>query len=327
MSSVTVVIPHWNRLDLIVPALKRLIHQTHPIHEILVVDDGSTDGSAEAAESLGARVLRMGRNTGFAKAVNRGIDQCETELVSLINNDVEAAPDWLARLVAEFANPSVWFATGKILDANRSNILDGAFDLLSKGACAWRAGSQRLDGEHWNERRDILFASGTAAVFRKELFRRVGGLDEGFGSYLEDVEFGLRCATAGYRGVYVPDAVVFHQGSATLGAWSPEKVRLIARNQLLLVARHYPKNWLWLYGWKILIGQGFWGVVALRHGAGTAYVRGKWQGLRLFREMRRDLTNPDRLRAVLDESERMIYQMQRRCGFDAYWRWYFSLTS
>ena len=327
MSSVTVVIPHWNRLDLIVPALKRLVHQTHPIHEILVVDDGSTDGSAEAAEIHGARVLRMGRNTGFAKAVNRGINECRTELIALINNDVEAAPDWLARLVSEFANSSVWFATGKILDAKRRDFLDGTFDLLSKGACAWRAGSQRTDGAQWNERREILFASATAAVFRKELFRRVGGLDEAFESYLEDVEFGLRCALAGYRGIYVPDAVVFHDGSATLGVWSREKVRLVARNQLLLVARHYPEDWIWQYGWKILIGQVLWGIVALRHDAGMAYIRGKWQGLRLFHRARRQVTDPVRLRVVLSESEGMIEEIQRQCGFDAYWRWYFSLTS
>jgi GT2 family glycosyltransferase len=163
-------------------------------------------------------------------------------------------------------------------------------------------------------------------VFRKELFLRIGGLDEAFGSYLEDVEFGLRCATAGYRGVYEPAAVVHHQGSTTLGAWSPEKVRLIARNQLLLVWRHYPEGWFWRYGWNILIGQGLWGLVALRHGAGGAYLRGKWEGLRLFRNTRRKLTDPGRLKAVLNESERMIEQMQQHCGFDAYWRLYFSLT-
>jgi GT2 family glycosyltransferase len=327
MSSVTAVIPHRNRVDLIVPALKHLSRQTHPIHEILVVDDGSSDGSAEAAECHGARVLRMGGTTGFAKAVNRGIDECRTEFIALINNDVEADPDWLARLMTEFASPSVWFATGKILNANRRNVIDGTFDLLSKGACAWRAGSQKPDGAYWNERREILFASATAAVFRKELFRKLGGLDEAFGSYLEDVEFGLRCATAGYRGIYVPAAVVFHEGSATLGAWGHEKVRLISRNQLMLVARHYPPDWLWQYGWKILIGQGLWGGVALRHGAGTAYIRGKWEGIRLFRKARRKLTDPDCLKVVLNESERMIEQTQRQCGFDTYWRLYFLLTS
>jgi GT2 family glycosyltransferase len=327
MSSITIVVPHWNRVDLLVPMLQHLRRQTHPIHEVLVVDNGSTDGSAEAAEEYGARVLRMGRNQGFARAVNRGIEECRTEHMVLINNDVEVSPEWLEELAAALRRDrSAWFATGKLMNMNRPDLIDGTFDVLSKGACAWRAGSQRKDGPAWNESREVAFPPGTAALFRTELFRRVGGFDETFESYLEDVELGLRCAIEGYRGVYVPTAVAFHLGSASLGKWNQEQVRLTARNQLLIVARHYPPGWFWRYGWNILVGQGLWGGVALRHGAGWAYLCGKWEGMRLFRAARRKATDPERLATVLEASERILEQLQRQCGFDAYWRWYFKLT-
>src|SRR5205814_4327635 len=112
----------------------------------------------------------------------------------------------------------------------------------------------------------------TAALFRAERFRRVGLFDPEFGSYLEDVDFGLRCAMEGLGGVYVPAAVATHQGSASLGAWSPEMVRLVARNQVLLAVKH---GLLRRYWWPVLVGQSLWGLVALRHRCGWAFIRGK----------------------------------------------------
>src|SRR4029079_13571208 len=132
--------------------------------------------------------------------------------------------------------------------------------LISRAACALRVGQGRADSPEFSRPRSIAIAPATAVLFRAELFRRVGLFDTDFESYLEDVDFGLRCAIQGLAGVYVPEAVATHQGSASLGPWSPEMVRLIARNQLLLVAKHG----LWRrYWWPILIGQSLWGLLAL----------------------------------------------------------------
>lgn len=327
MALTTAVIPTWNRRELLEALLARLRAQTRPATEAIVVDNGSTDGSGDAAERLGARVIRLERNLGFAAAVNRGIAECRTDLVALINNDVEPEPDWLEKLSAALeSNPGAWFAAGKILDADRRGALDGAWDLVSRGGCAWRAGHGRPDGEPWNRERPIRFAPLTATLLRRELFDKVGPMDERFESYLEDVEFGLRCARAGLGGCYVPAARACHQGSATFGRWHPEVVRRIARNQLLIVAKHYPERWWLGYGWAVLVGQALWGLTALRHGAGWAYLRGKAEGIGRFAEFRHPQLGGELLEEALAASERELLELQRETGYDAYWRLYFALT-
>lgn len=321
---VTVVIPNWNGAGRLTTLLKQLTEQTYPISQVLVVDNGSTDGSAEAAEYLNAKVIRFGVNRGFAAAVNAGIAETATEIVAILNNDVELDREWLRHLVRAVSEKDVWFATGKIMQASRRDTIDGAFDAICRGACSWRCGFGRLDSEIWNQGRMVRFASLTAAVFRTSLFRDLGSLDERFESYLEDVDFGLRSASRGYTGLYVPEAVAYHAGSATLGAWNARTVRQIARNQLFLVAKHYPMVVIWKNGWAIAVAQSLWGLLALRHGVGWAYLRGKIEGCRRFREFRRG--GNASVCNLLAESEEEIRELQFQTGFDWYWRLYFALT-
>jgi hypothetical protein len=318
MSSVTVVVASWDRRGLLERLLGLLGRQTAAIKEIVVVDNGSTDGSAESAEAAGARVIRMGWNSGFARAVNCGIQAAHTEWVAVVNNDVEPAPDWLERLVEAAEREEAWFATGKLLNGDR---IDGTFDLICRGGCAWRAGHGRPDGPEWDQQKKIRLAPFTAALFRRELFERVGLLDEQFESYLEDVDFGLRCARSGLRGVYVPGAVASHAGSATLGKWHPETVRRMSRNQLLLVAKHLPLRW------PVLVAQTLWWGVAIRHGAGMAFLRGKAEGLGKFRAARAAAAGQaGGIAGIMEESEGELFALQQQSGFDLFWRLYFALT-
>jgi GT2 family glycosyltransferase len=327
MPGITVVIPNWNRRDLAERLLGQLRAQTRPAAEILVVDNGSDDGSAEMARASGVRVIEMGRNAGFSGAVNRGIAETQTELVAILNNDVEPSPDWLERLAQAIERPGVWFAAGKLLSASRPGRLDGTFDALSRGACPWRAGHGRADGPLWDHPSRIRFAPFTATLFRTELFRLVGPLDERFESYLEDVDFCLRSAGRGYFGAYVPAAVATHQGSATLGRWHKDVVRHMARNQVLLVAKHYPARCLVRYGWQVFVAQALWGALAVAHGRLVPFLRGKLEGLAMFRRARRAGEWSKNLGEVLEASESEIFRLQRRTGFDLYWRLYFALTS
>lgn len=333
--TVAAVIPHWNRRDLLAKLLENLRGQTRRFDEVIVVDNGSTDGSAEMAERAGARVLRLGSNLGFAAAVNRGIEVVHSDWIAILNNDVTLEPDWLLTMLTAGGHEDVWFACGKILRADDPSIIDATFDEVSRAACAWRCGSGRPDAPVWNRARTIHIAPMTAALFRSSLFQEVGLLDELFESYLEDVDFGLRCAFSGRSGVYVPGAIAHHIGSATAGEWNKDTVRRISRNQVLLARKHFRG----MAVWRIVAGQLLWGLVACRHKRGLSYVRGKLQGL-----FSRPITAPsghgsepaahcysnlrsrDQRERLLEESERRIFELQRETGFDHYWRAYFWLS-
>ncbi len=323
MTTTAAVIPHWNRAELLHDLLQSLSRQTLRFCEIIVVDNGSTDGSVNHARSQGARVIEMGKNAGFAAAVNRGIHAAKTDWVAILNNDVTVAPDWLATLIQSAGQSGAWFASGKTLQTTDPSIIDGTFDEISRGGCAWRCGAGKPDAALWNQPRPVRMVPMTAAIFRRDLFDQIGPLDERFGSYLEDVDFGLRCALADRRGWYEPAAVAWHRGSATLGAWNSDTVRLIAQNQILLTAKHFrgePR-------WPIVAGQLLWGVLALRHGRGVSYIRGKLSGLRFTRQLSGDHQSAarNRLREVVQASEQEIRRLGRESGMDWYWRAYFWL--
>lgn len=324
-TAVTAIIPNWNRQDLLAVVLRSLAGQSAPPSEILVVDNSSDDDSAAVARRAGARVISMDRNRGFAAAVNHGVALCRTEWIAVLNNDVELEPRWIEKLLAAASESAAWFAVGKLVKAARPDVLDGTFDAVARSACAWRCGEARADGPVWNRKRKIRFAPMTAALVRRDLFEKTGQLDERFESYLEDVDFGLRCALRGLEGVYEPAAVARHRGSATLGVWHPDKVKLMSRNQVLLAAKHYPKKWFRRYAWPAFVGQLLWGLVALRHRGALAWLSGKREGLRMCAAMRGAEDHP-RLDQVLRESEREIRELQKAAGQDWYWRLYFALT-
>lgn len=313
----TAIIPVHNRADLLECLLDSIARQTVPFAEVVVVNNASTDGAADLARARGCRVIEMGENAGFARAVNGGWRSATTQWVAILNSDVELDSRWLERLMAGVGEAA--YATGMILDATNRGAIDGTYDLVSRAACAWRAGHGELAPEN-GSRCAIAIAPGTACIFRRDVLDRLNGFDESFGSYLEDVDLCLRCLREGFAGVYVPDAVAWHRGSATLGRWNPQVVRLISRNQLLLVARHYDRALFRSCFWPIVAGQLLWGLVALRHGAALAWLAGKRDALRGFRL---EGTPSATLRNFLLASEREIQNRAR----DPYWRWYFRLTA
>jgi GT2 family glycosyltransferase len=317
--TVAAVIPHYNRRDLLEPLFASLRAQTRPFDEIILVDNGSSDDSATLATSLGAKVLRVDSNEGFAKAVNRGIASTQADWIAILNNDVTLAPDWLEILLKASAS----FATGKTLSASDHSTIDGTFDEISRAACALRCGSGKPDSPTWNQPRTIRFAPMTAALFRRNLFTDLGLLDETFGSYLEDVDFGIRCALAGHQGEYIPSAIAYHRGSATRGPWNSDTVKQIARNQILLTVKHFQGEPLW----PIVVGQMLWGMVAFRHLRGVSYLCGKISGWKTARGLYRDKTTVPKVRisSIAKSSELEILTLQQQTGFDWYWRAYFWL--
>jgi GT2 family glycosyltransferase len=312
--SISAIVPVWNGRDHLARLLDSLAAQTLPATEILAIDNGSTDGAPDLAHSRGARVIPMGRNAGFAAAVNRGISEARGDSLAVLNSDVELAPDYFALLSAANAP----FATGKILSPNGN--LDATFDLTVRGGTTWRAGCGMPDASPFDVERPIFSAPWTAVLVRANVLARIGPLEECFESYLEDVDFGLRCAGHRIMGVYIPRARAIHIGSASLGRWHADTVRRIARNQVFLTARHSALA----PSWQVIVGQALWGGVALRHGRGIAWLRGVLEGLRGFFAVRRRAPeyDPVLLQKLLPTNAKFIRDHNR----EFYWRLYFLLT-
>ena len=324
---VTVVIPNFNGASVLGDSVGSALIQTVPPAEVLVVDDASTDSSRQLARSLGARVLALDRNQGFAHAVNAGVLAARAEWVAIVNSDVTLARNWIGRLLAAAETEHADYAAGPITRTDNPDVLDGGYDLLSRAACPWRAGAgfavtdlRRPEGP-W-------LPSLTALLIRRQTCLNAGLLDETFGSYLEDVDFALRLHRSRAQGVFVPEAFAEHRGSATFGAWSRRATRLQSRNQVLLVARHYPRDWFRAFGRAVIAGQLLWGALALRHGVAGAWVLGKMDAFRCWRHVRKMCPpqEEDQLAANFAAWERAILDWQGIPPRDAFWRWYFRLA-
>jgi GT2 family glycosyltransferase len=324
---VTVLIPNFNGEKLLEECIVSALRQSLPPSEILVVDDASTDRSPQLAAELGARVIALPENRGFAHAVNFGVLNSDTEWVAIVNSDVTLACDWLPQLLDAAYSGHAAYACGPITRRDQPDILDGSYDLLSRAACPWRAGCGfplagllPPDG--------FWLPSFTALLIRRDLFLEAGSLDETFGSYLEDVDFGLRIGKLEQRGLFVPTALASHVGSATFGVWSYRATRLQSRNQLLLVARHYPDGWFRRFGRAVVAGQLLWGLLALRKGVFRAWLLGKLDALRIWNVVRDGSSHLDAdwLASSLAACERGILDWQGIRPRDSYWRWYFRLA-
>jgi GT2 family glycosyltransferase len=334
MATVSAIIPTYNRADLVQSIVTNLRAQTRPPDQIIVVDNGSKDATQILARELAADLIVLPENRGFAAAVNEGIRQASSDWLLIVNNDVVLEPAWIDRLLLAAQQENVLFAVGKLLRKDDRTTLDGSWDLVSRAAYAWRCGYGRHDSAVWSIRRKIFFPPMTAALFHRQVFERVGLLETRFESYYEDVDFGVRCALAGLEGIYEPAAVAVHIGKATFGKNGPRIMYLSARNQVLLLAKHYPPRTLRRFAWPILVGQLLAVLAAAKQGHLFTALRGKWDALRQWSTFRKEidpradtrLPTIDAIEAAFSESELEIRRLQRQIGFDSYWRLYFSLV-
>jgi len=282
-----VVIVNWNRRNFLRACLASLARQTGAEFEAIVVDNGSSDGSPELAETeFGARVIRNAGNRGFCAANNQGIAAARGEFVALLNNDAEAEPGWLAALERACTRaPEVGMAASKVLVWEDPRRIDKAGHLIYPDGQNKGRGSGALDAGQFDREEEVLWPDGCAALYRKEMLDRIGGFDEDFFAYGDDAELGLRARIAGWKCIYTPEAVVRHHRGSTLGKDSAWRLELIERNRLLLAIKLFPLSLLWLnpFYFAARVAAGLW---AARRGAGdTAYfpgARGKWKMARAF---------------------------------------------
>lgn len=275
---ISIVIPNYNGADVLEVCLQSLLHQTYARKEILVVDNASQDQSAEVVRRIapGTRILQQPRNLGFAAAVNRGVLAARGEWVAVLNNDTEAAADWLAECAAAIErHPDASFLACRILDFHRRDRIYSAGDCFLRHGIGYRRGQDQLDSDEYRHEMPIFSACGCAALFRTFAWNAARGFNEDFFAYLEDVELGVRLQTAGARGYYVPSAVVHHIGGSTSGGeFAPMVVRLRTRNAILLLLQTLPGPILWRCLPMILASQLVWVGRTIAHGRLLSYLRG-----------------------------------------------------
>lgn len=238
---VSVIIPTWNGRDLLRAALQSLRAQSYRDFEIVIVDNGSSDGTAAMlrAEFPEAVVVPFPENRGFAVAVNAGLRAARGRYLMLFNNDAEAEPRWLEALVAVLdARPEVGSVASKMLTARDTSVVDSAGAAM--GLFAYDIGRGERDGARFDSAREILCPCAGAAAYRRELFDAVGLFDEAFFAWFEDVELGIRAQLAGFRCWYEPQARVRHHAHASAGQLNIPKTVFTVRNALLLFAQTMP---------------------------------------------------------------------------------------
>jgi len=247
---VTVVIVNWNGERFLDRCLSALLAQTVIPNEIILVDNSSSDGSVEIARRFPlVRLMALDQNTGFARGNNLAIEAAssESKWVALINPDAFAEPRWLeALLKAAESNPRFDVFGSKLVTAADPSVLDGAGDAYHISGLVWRKGHGVPVASLSAETTEIFSPCAAAALYRRSVFVKVGGFDETFFCYVEDVDLGFRLRLAGHRCLYVPASVARHVGSGTTGGQHSE-----------FAVYHGHRNLVWTFV-KDMPGLLFW---------------------------------------------------------------------
>ncbi len=289
---VSVIIPNWNGRRFLAGCLDSLGEQSWGDLEVIVVDNGSQDGSLELIRDSWAhvRLISLAENRGFSKAVNAGIRASSAPFVALLNNDTVVDRDWLVYLVAALErHRQAGSAASKMLSWGDKAILDGAGDGYRRGGLPGRIGHRERDCGQFDDERYILGACGGAALYRRSMLDDIGLFDEHFFAYLEDVDLALRAQASGYKCIYVPEAIVYHLGCGTTGSgFHPMVVRLSAQNNWNTIVKNIPGRLLFKFLPQIAYWQAFYlAAVILRGGPGNAlaWLAGTFNALRLLPSM------------------------------------------
>lgn len=275
---IDVIIPNWNGKQVLGDCLESLRRQTFHDFETVVVDNGSTDGSADFIHSdyPEVKLIPLDKNKGFAGGVNEGIRCTKGELVFLLNNDVVLDKNCLEELYkASMEFPSISFFATKMLFRNITGFINAVGDSFGVDGYARNIGIGEPDNGQYDRVREVFSACAGAALYRRSLFEEIGLFDEDFFLILEDIDLGFRAQLAGHRCYYIPTALVQHLHSASIVKHSSLQIYQTARNSLYVLAQNMPTILLVKYLWKIIRQRHRLAVNSIIHGHLVPFVMGE----------------------------------------------------
>jgi GT2 family glycosyltransferase len=279
----SVIIPHYNAARHLPTCLNALRGQTYPYLEIILVDNGSGDGSVELVQRdfPEVKIIELGQNLGFAAATNRGIEQAAGQVIVPLNNDTEVVSTWAQALIeALTAHPEAGMVACKMLLFDRRDTLHSAGDGFGVNGIPLNRGVWQKDEGQFDHDLYIFGGCGGAVAYRRAMLAEIGGFDESLFMYLEDVDLNWRAQLAGYRAVFAPQAVVYHHLSATGGGVLASYYT--GRNTIWVLAQDLPGVIFRRYWREIMAAQlqiAFDALRAWRGQAARARLRGQLAGL------------------------------------------------
>lgn len=279
---VSVIIPNYNGEHFLKECLEALKRQTFDDMEVVLVDNASTDDSIKLAKELyrEIRVIELDDNTGFAYAVNRGIEAAKGEYVLLLNNDTIVFPNFVKNQYKMIkGKPDVFSCSALMIQNQNHELVDDAGDELA--VLGWGFAPDRdkpVSG--CGVPHEVFSSCAGAAIYRKAVFDEIGLFDESFFAYLEDMDVGYRARLAGYRNLYNPYAKVYHLGSASSGSrHNAFKVELSARNSMYMMKKNMPV-WQYILNLPFIVaGIAIKTVYFAKKGIAGAYIRGIYRGI------------------------------------------------
>jgi GT2 family glycosyltransferase len=299
-TKVGIAIVNWNSQDMLDRALSALACQTHPPHRVVVVDNASERFRASPVAPTDTLYERLEFNSGFAQGNNIAVKLLgDCDWIALVNPDAFLAADWIERMLDAAATEADFaFFAGKTLVEADPTLLDGAGDVYHVSGITWRRGYRHPD-VNASERVEVFGPCAAAAMYAKDAFEAVGGFDEDFFCYIEDVDLAFRLRLAGYRCLFVPDAVALHVGSGTTGGQhSSFSVYHGHRNVVWAYVKNMPGAWFWLFLPLHLVMNILVCVVFMLRGQGSTIVRAKRDALRGLPLMWRKRVNVQRRRVA-----------------------------
>lgn len=283
-AQISVIIVNWNTGTYLKRCILSLSKQIMPPCEVIIVDNASTDSSAVGLEECypHVNVVRLDKNIGFAAGNNhlfRYATSCQW--VALVNPDAFLEPDWLSKMLsAAIAHPEYSFFASRLVQANHPDRLDGAGDAYHVSGRVWRLGRGTSVMGRADSEREVFSPCAAAALYRRDALESVGGFDEDYFCYFEDVDLGFRLRLAGHRCLLVPDAVAYHFGSVSTGGQHSD-----------FAIYHGHRNLVWTYV-KNMPGILFWILLPIHlalnliaviyfvmRGQGRIILRAKWDAL------------------------------------------------